>query len=57
MPRRVSKGKLLKIGKENHISPDEMMAFGDAENDLTMFQSVRYGIAMGNAMESLKLCI
>ena len=55
MPKGVSKGSaLLKIGKENHISPDEMMAFGDAENDLTMFQSVRYGIAMGNAMESLK---
>ena len=55
MPKGVSKGNaLLKIGKENGILPEEMMAFGDAENDMSMFQAVKYGIAMGNAMESLK---
>lgn len=55
MPKGVSKGNaLLKIGKEHGITPDEMMAFGDAENDMSMFQAVKYGIAMGNAMDSLK---
>lgn len=55
MPKGVSKGNaLLKIGKKLGITSDEMMAFGDAENDLSMFQCVKYGIAMGNAMESLK---
>lgn len=55
MPKGVSKGSaLLKIGKENGISPDEMMAFGDAENDLSMFHTVKYGIAMGNALDTLK---
>lgn len=55
MPKGVSKGNaLLKIGKEHGILPEEMMAFGDAENDLSMFQAVKYGIAMGNAMDTLK---
>ena len=55
MPKGVSKGSaLIKLGEKIGVSPDEMMAFGDAENDLSMFQSVRYGIAMGNAMDSLK---
>lgn len=30
------------------------MAFGDAENDMEMIKTVKYGIAMGNAMDSLK---
>ena len=36
------------------ISPDEMMAFGDAQNDLSMISYVKYGIAMGNAVRELK---
>lgn len=56
MPKNVSKGKaLIRIGKENGITTDEMMAFGDAENDLTMIETVKYGIAMGNAMSSVKV--
>ena len=35
-------------------SYDEMMAFGDAQNDIDMIRSVKYGIAMGNAVEGLK---
>ena len=30
------------------------MAFGDAENDIEMIRSCRYGIAMGNAMDAVK---
>ena len=36
------------------INIDETMAFGDGENDLEMIEKVKYGIAMGNAIESLK---
>ncbi len=36
------------------ILPEEVMAFGDADNDLDMIQSVKFGIAMGNASEHLK---
>lgn len=36
------------------ISKEEAMAFGDADNDLDMIQSVKFGVAMGNASEHLK---
>ena len=54
-PKGVSKASaLLRIGEKLGISTEEMMAFGDAENDMEMIKTVKYGIAMGNAMESLK---
>lgn len=49
------KGKtLLRLLEMLEISAEETMAFGDADNDLDMIQSVKYGIAMGNASEHLK---
>lgn len=36
------------------ISTDEMMAFGDAQNDIPMIKAVKYGIAMGNAIQEAK---
>lgn len=33
---------------------DEIMAFGDAQNDIQMIKSVGIGVAMGNAMEEVK---
>lgn len=33
---------------------DEIMAFGDAQNDIQMIESVGIGVAMGNAMEEVK---
>ena len=36
------------------IAPEEMMAFGDAQNDLDMIEYAGIGIAMGNAEECLK---
>ena len=36
------------------ISPEEAMAFGDADNDSSMLEAVKYGIAMGNATENCK---
>ena len=40
----------------NHlnISKDNTMAIGDDEGDISMFESVKYGVAMGNAKESVK---
>ena len=36
------------------ITPEEMMAFGDAQNDMDMMEYAGIGIAMGNAEECLK---
>ena len=36
------------------ISRDEMIAFGDAENDLTMLEYAGTGVAMANASEDVK---
>ncbi|MDR3765788.1 MAG: Cof-type HAD-IIB family hydrolase, partial [Butyricicoccus sp.] len=36
------------------IQPDEMMAFGDGGNDLEMLQHAHIGVAMGNAVDSVK---
>ena len=36
------------------ISPEEVMTFGDARNDLDMIQNAGIGVAMGNAHAALK---
>ena len=38
----------------NGFTLDEVIAFGDAENDIEMLRRCKYGIAMGNAMEQVK---
>lgn len=43
-----------KILRYFNITSDEAMAFGDGGNDIEMLQTVRIGIAMGNARDSLK---
>ncbi|MCI8539889.1 MAG: HAD family phosphatase [Erysipelotrichaceae bacterium] len=54
-PLGINKGNaLLKLAKELGISPDEIAVFGDGENDLSMFEVVKYPVAMANAMESVK---
>ena len=40
--------------KENHISAQESMAFGDGENDMEMLEFAGVGIAMGNAEDMVK---
>ena len=51
----VSKGNSVKILLEKYgFHPDEVMAFGDAENDLEMLFSVKYGVAMENANDEVK---
>ena len=36
------------------IAPDEAVAFGDGENDISMFEAVGTSVAMGNAWDSVK---
>ena len=36
------------------IDSSEVIAFGDAENDLEMIQFAGHGVAMGNACDALK---
>lgn len=55
MPSHISKGIALEnYAAHYNIKPEEIMVFGDAENDISMFELCGNGIAMGNAMESLK---
>lgn len=42
------------FGRFTSISLEEMMVFGDHENDISMLQAVGIGVAMGNASERVK---
>ncbi|MDD7281884.1 Cof-type HAD-IIB family hydrolase [Floccifex sp.] len=54
MPKGVNKASALrKITKKLGITMDEVMAFGDAENDIQMINEC-FGVAMGNAMDEVK---
>ena len=53
--KNAGKGKtLLWLLDYLGISPEEVMAFGDADNDSSMLKAVKYGFAMGNATENCK---
>ena len=55
MPKGVSKASALKkICLRGGFTMDEIMAFGDAQNDIQMIEQVGIGVAMGNAMEEVK---
>lgn len=55
MPKGITKASGLEVlSKKLGISMNEIMAFGDGENDIEMLQSVGIGIAMGNAMKEVK---
>lgn len=52
-------GKLIGIQEMlNHygITREEMMAFGDGENDIEMLQFAHIGVAMGTAFDHVKQC-
>ena len=53
--RTVSKGNaVLRLAEMLGIDPGDVIAFGDAENDLSMIEAAGLGIAMGNAAETVK---
>jgi len=54
-PASVSKGNaLIKIMNQKGFHKDEVMVFGDGENDLSMMSVVTHSVAMGNAMQNVK---
>lgn len=51
----ISKGKTLDcLLEERGISQDELVVFGDSENDISMFKNKKYAVAMGNALPIAK---
>jgi len=54
-PKGIDKGSALEeVKRLLNIKTEEMMCFGDGENDLPMFASCAYPIAMDNAMPLVK---
>ena len=47
---------IIPVLKENNITWDNVIAFGDAANDLEMVKFAGHGVAMGNACPELKEC-
>lgn len=45
---------IRKICKAMGITTEQALAFGDEENDFTMFETVGFPVAMGNAIPALK---
>lgn len=55
MNKKTSKGNAVKaVTEQLNISPDEVMAIGDQENDVSMLNFAKIGVAMGNAVEVTK---
>jgi Cof subfamily protein (haloacid dehalogenase superfamily) len=55
VPLGTSKASALaRIGSILSIDPDEMVAFGDEDNDIPLLQFVGLGVAMRNASEAVK---
>ncbi len=53
--KKASKGQaLLDLAKHLGIKQEETMAIGDNENDLSMVETAGIGVAMGNAVDSVK---
>lgn len=56
MPSGINKSTGLEmIFDELDFNFDNIIAFGDAENDIEMISKAKIGIAMGNAMDKVKL--
>ena len=54
-PKNITKGKTLKRYMDTiGLSKDEVMAFGDGENDVDMFKTAKISVAMENAEERIK---
>ena len=53
--KKISKGQgIRQVCEYIGIRPEEVIAFGDAENDISMIQVAGMGIAMGNAEPAVK---
>lgn len=55
IPRRINKGQgIMDICRALELTPAEVIAFGDAENDIPMLRASGMGVAMGNAAQPVK---
>lgn len=55
VPKGIDKGdSLSQLAQHMHIAREAVMACGDGENDLSMIRYAGLGIAMANAVESVK---
>lgn len=55
IPKNGGKGKSIEeVLSFYDIKKDQSMAFGDGNNDLEMFEAVKYGISMENGSDDLK---
>jgi Cof subfamily protein (haloacid dehalogenase superfamily) len=55
MPKGIDKSVAIEqILSQNGVGFESLMAFGDAHNDIGMISKAGIGIAMGNAMETIK---
>lgn len=55
IPCSINKGQGIRdICRVLGISTEEVVAFGDAQNDIPMLQAAGMGVAMGNASEAVK---
>ncbi|KHD45492.1 Cof-type HAD-IIB family hydrolase [Streptococcus hongkongensis] len=56
MPKHVTKAHALKdLAEDLNCTANEVMAIGDAPNDIEMLSFAGTGVAMGNASESIKV--
>lgn len=54
-PKGITKGQTLKtLMKKHDIHREEVLVFGDGENDVDMFRQIKYSVAMENAEEYVK---
>ena len=54
-PKGINKGNSInKIANLIDCEITEVIAFGDSENDISMFQEIKYSIAMENALDVIK---
>lgn len=55
MPKHLNKGNALKYVMEKYgYQPNEIICFGDSDNDVSMMEEVKYSVAMGNAFDRVK---
>lgn len=55
LPKNVSKfSTLISLGNKLGIDKNEILFFGDGPNDIEVISNVGYGVAMENAVESVK---
>lgn len=55
IPKVINKGQGIRdICKVLEITPEEVISFGDAANDIPMLLAAGVGVAMGNASEAVK---